>query len=187
MTVIFARGTGETGNVGTVTGPPFFRALRSKLGNGRVTVQGVDYPANSAVSLPCLHSEDIGNSHIYQGNANQGGDGGKTMAALVTQALTQCPNTKIVVSGYSQGAMVVHNAFRNGLSASRVSGAVLFGDPLKRSAVGDLPTARVKQFCGTSDNICGGGGDGGATGGHISYGSSADAAATFAVQVAGLS
>lgn len=168
MTVIFARGTGETGNVGTVSGPPMFRALRQKLGNARVTVQGVDYPASSA------------------GNANQGGDGGRKMASLVSQALSQCPSTKIIVSGYSQGAMVVHNAFRNGLSSSQVAGAVLFGDPLKRQAVGDLSMAKVKQFCGTSDTICGGGGDGGATGGHISYGSSADAAATFAIQAAGL-
>tara|TARA_R110002003_G_scaffold122_10_gene11096 strand:+ start:5343 stop:5984 length:642 start_codon:yes stop_codon:yes gene_type:complete len=49
MTVIFARGTSELGNVGTVTGPPMFSALREKLGNDRVTVQGVDYPASAAV------------------------------------------------------------------------------------------------------------------------------------------
>ncbi|KAH7067107.1 cutinase-domain-containing protein [Paraphoma chrysanthemicola] len=168
MTVIFARGTGETGNVGTVSGPPMFKALRSKLGNDRVKVQGVDYPASAG------------------GNANQGADGGKKMAELVAKALSQCPNTKVIVSGYSQGGMVVHNAFKNGLAASQVSGAVLFGDPLKRSPVGDLPAAKIKQFCGTSDTICGGGGDGGATGGHISYGSSAEAAATFAIQAAGL-
>lgn len=123
---------------------------------------------------------------IRQGNANQGADGGKKMAELVAKALSQCPNTKVIVSGYSQGGMVVHNAFKNGLAASQVSGAVLFGDPLKRSPVGDLPAAKIKQFCGTSDTICGGGGDGGATGGHISYGSSAEAAATFAIQAAGL-
>jgi predicted esterase len=116
-----------------------------------------------------------------------GADGGKKMADLVATALTQCPNTKIIVSGYSQGAMVVHNAFKNGLSASQVAGAINFGDPLKRQAVGDLPTEKVKQFCGTSDQICGGGGDGGATGGHISYGSSAEAAATFAIEAAGCS
>ena len=108
------------------------------------------------------------------------------MADLVNTALSQCPNTKIIVSGYSQGGMVVHNAFSKGLSASKVSGAVLFGDPFKSQAVGDLPAAKVQQFCGTVDQICGGGGDGGATGGHISYGSSADAAATFAIQAAGL-
>jgi cutinase len=50
LTVIFARGTGELGNVGTVTGPPMFKALRSKLGANNVTIQGVDYPASAGVS-----------------------------------------------------------------------------------------------------------------------------------------
>lgn len=45
MTVIFARGTTETGNVGTVAGPPFFQALSAKVG-GDLAVQGVDYPAD---------------------------------------------------------------------------------------------------------------------------------------------
>ncbi|KAF1934409.1 carbohydrate esterase family 5 protein [Didymella exigua CBS 183.55] len=169
ITVIFARGTGELGNMGTVSGPPMVKAIRSKLGADRVTVQGVDYAASAA------------------GNANSGGDGGKIMAQYVQQALKQCPGTKVIVSGYSQGGMVVHNAFSNGVSASEVAGAIMFGDPLKRQALSDLSTDKVKQFCGTSDFICGGGGDGGATGSHISYGSVADSAASFAIQAAGLS
>ena len=116
-----------------------------------------------------------------------GGTGGKTMATLVQQALTQCPNTKIIISGYSQGAMVVHNAFRNGLASTQVAAAILFGDPMRRSAVGDLPTAKVQQFCGPSDAICGAGSAGGSTGGHLSYGSDADAAAAFAIKAAGFS
>jgi cutinase len=122
----------------------------------------------------------------YQGNANLGGDGGKVMAQYVQQALKQCPGTKVIVSGYSQGGMVVHNAFSNGVSASDVAGAIVFGDPLKRQALPGLSTDKVKQFCGTSDTICGGGGDGGATGSHLSYGSVADSAASFAIQAAGL-
>jgi cutinase len=114
-----------------------------------------------------------------------GADGGKKMAQLVATALAQCPDTKIVVSGYSQGAMVVHNAFKNGLTGSQVAGAVCFGDPLKRESIGDLPKEKVKQFCGSADQICGAGGDGGATGSHISYGSSAQPAADFAISVAG--
>jgi hypothetical protein len=51
MTIIFARGTGELGNVGTVTGPPMFKAIREKLGADRVTVQGVDYPASAGVCI----------------------------------------------------------------------------------------------------------------------------------------
>lgn len=50
MTVIFARGTGEMGNMGTVSGPPMVKAIRSKLGADKVTVQGVDYAASAAVS-----------------------------------------------------------------------------------------------------------------------------------------
>lgn len=34
------------------------------------------------------------------------------------QAVTQCPNTKVVLSGYSQGAQLVHNA------ATQISSAV---------------------------------------------------------------
>lgn len=45
-TVLFARGTTEPGNVGTLTGPPFFEALATKVGQGNLTVQGVDYPAS---------------------------------------------------------------------------------------------------------------------------------------------
>jgi cutinase len=45
-TVIFARGTTETGNVGTVAGPPFFQALASRVGAGNLAVQGVSYPAD---------------------------------------------------------------------------------------------------------------------------------------------
>lgn len=81
ITVIFARGTTETGNIGAVVGP----ALKSALGTG-TAFQGVTYPADVAGFL-------------------QGGDstGSATMASLVSQASTQCPDTKIVLSGYRYG------------------------------------------------------------------------------------
>lgn len=114
LTVIFARGTSESGNIGSVVGPPLFKALISALGSSKVALQGVTYPASAA------------------GNANQGGDGGPTMKSLAQQALANCPTTKIVLSGYSQGAMVVHNALnKQGLSSSSVSAIVEFGDPRK--------------------------------------------------------
>jgi Cutinase len=46
MTVIFARGTTEPGNVGLVTGPPFFDALSAMIGQNSISIQGVDYPAS---------------------------------------------------------------------------------------------------------------------------------------------
>lgn len=33
-----------------------------------------------------------------------------TINIVITQALTQCPNTLLVLSGYSQGSQLVHNA-----------------------------------------------------------------------------
>ncbi|KAI9870062.1 MAG: hypothetical protein M1823_008863, partial [Watsoniomyces obsoletus] len=46
MTVLFARGTTETGNMGTVAGPPFVSAIGSMMGAGNVAVQGIEYPAD---------------------------------------------------------------------------------------------------------------------------------------------
>ena len=110
LTVIFARGTSESGNIGTVAGPPMFEQLIDDLGAKGVSLQGVPYPASVA------------------GNADCGSDGGSDMASLVSQALSQCPNTKIALSGYSQGACVVHNAVQqSGVSASSVGAVVLFG------------------------------------------------------------
>ena len=72
-----------------------------------------------------------------------GASGGPTMAKLVKQALSQCPKTKVLLGGYSQGAMVVHNA-ANSLTADQVTAAVLFGDPLKTQGVGKVAGDKVK-------------------------------------------
>ncbi|PSK55227.1 hypothetical protein B9Z65_2616 [Elsinoe australis] len=167
LTVIFARGTSETGTVGTVVGPPLFSALKSKL-NGNVALQGVSYPASAA------------------GNANLGQDGGPTMAKLANQALSQCPGTKVVLSGYSQGATVVHNAVqKSGFAAGNVAAAVLFGDPLLRQSVGSVPTAKVKEYCASGDGVCQTG-TFSISAAHLSYGSDASAAADFIIQTAGV-
>ena len=90
VTVIFARGTIELGNVGSLAGPPFFNALDTVLGADNVGVQGVAYPATIEGYL-------------------EGGDpgGATTTATLLEQAASLCPNTQIVLSGYSQGAQEV--------------------------------------------------------------------------------
>ncbi|KAL2068818.1 hypothetical protein VTL71DRAFT_15156 [Oculimacula yallundae] len=41
-TVIFARGTVEPGNVGILVGPPFFDALKARIGGDSLLVQGVN-------------------------------------------------------------------------------------------------------------------------------------------------
>ncbi|OBT39138.1 hypothetical protein VE00_09691 [Pseudogymnoascus sp. WSF 3629] len=162
VTVIFARGTTESGNVGTLTGPPFFSALATAIGTGNLAIQGVDYPANVVGFLA-------------------GGDaaGSKNMADLVGQAFTQCPNTKVVISGYSQGGQLVHNAAKQ-LSAdnsAKIAAAVIFGDPDNGDAVGSLPATKVDIICHAGDNIC----DGGAVilPAHLNYSMDAGAAAAF--------
>jgi Cutinase len=49
LTVIFARGTLELGNLGGIIGPPLLAALRASLGASKVLGQGVDYPASLEV------------------------------------------------------------------------------------------------------------------------------------------
>ncbi|KAJ5703968.1 cutinase-domain-containing protein [Penicillium malachiteum] len=164
LTLIFARGTDETGNMGTVVGPPLATALATLTSNN-VTVQGVNYDAS------------------VEGDTTLGEDGGSDMATLVKQAIKQCPNSKVVIAGYSEGAMVVHNAAES-LTADQVSGAVLFGDPLKMESVGKLSSSKVKEFCATGDPVCENGEDVMA---HLSYGSDAKEAAEFLVEAAGLS
>lgn len=120
---------------------------------------------------------------LVQGDAEMGASGGPVMASLVEQALKQCPNTTVVLGGYSEGAMAVHNAAGK-LTAKQVAAAVLFGDPLKMESVGRLASADVKEFCATGDPVCENGANGMA---HLTYGSDAKAAARFLVTASGVS
>ncbi|KAL9097476.1 MAG: hypothetical protein Q9165_000372 [Trypethelium subeluteriae] len=143
FTLIFARGTSEDPNLGNIVGPPFIDALNATFGTNNVAVQGVNnYPASAAEFC-------IGGSP----------EGSQNLAQLISQTHTQCPNTKLCVSGYSQGAQVVHNAASQ-LSASDtafVNSVVLFGDPDQGKPVGKIPSYKVSTDCHAGDNICAGG------------------------------
>jgi cutinase len=164
VTMIYARGTSQAGNIGdaAAVGPLFFNALASRVGTANLAVQGVTYSASIAGFLA-------------------GGDaaGSRTMAQLTQRAVTQCPNTKIVLSGYSQGAQVVHNA-ANMLSAAvanRVTAVLTFGDPKRSQGFGSIPSSRTRVICRTGDNICEGGINPG--GAHTQYQQNAVEAATW--------
>ena len=83
MTVIFARSTAEIGNVSTLARLQFFQALAAAVGASNVAVQGVGYPADIPRFLA-------------------GGDAGGSakMASLAAWAMSQCPNTKVMMAGY---------------------------------------------------------------------------------------
>lgn len=85
MTVLFARGTTELGNMGSIAGPPFVSAVGKMMGGAaNVAVQGIQYPAD----VP---------GFLVGGDAG----GSKLMAQMVGQVRAQCPDTTLVMAGYS--------------------------------------------------------------------------------------
>ena len=159
--VVFARGTFEAPGVGA-TGQAFVDALNARLPGKTVDVYAVNYPA----------SLDFG----------QAADGIVDASNKIETIAASCPNTKIVLGGYSQGAAVAGYtttdtvpagfALPAGITgtmppaiAPHVAAVVLFGTPdtwflnlADRNAppitVGQLYTAKTLQLCATGDPVC---------------------------------
>jgi len=167
-TIIFARGTTEPGNVGVLVGPPLFEALESLVGTSALTIQGVnDYAASIEGYL-------------------EGGDpvGSAEMAAQIEQAYADCPDTKLTISGYSQGSQLVHNAAKliPADVAEWISSVVVFGDPDDGQALDNIDSSKVDTYCNAGDDICQDGLI--ITIEHIIYAEDATAAAAFIVAAA---
>ncbi|OAL53408.1 cutinase-domain-containing protein [Pyrenochaeta sp. DS3sAY3a] len=165
MTVLFARGTTEAGNMGSIAGPPFVSAIGKMMGGAaNVAVQGIEYPADIPGFLA-------------------GGDkGGSTlMAQMVGQVRAACPDTALVMAGYSQGGQLVHNAadMLSAQDSAFVSSAVIFGDPDNGDPVGKVAAADTKIICARGDAICAG--QAVILPPHLSYGGNANEAAQFVV------
>lgn len=116
--------------------------------------------------------------------------------------MSQCPDTQVVISGYSQGGQLVHNAAEQ-LSADitgSIAAAVIFGDPGKNvyqlagemtntfadngDAVQGVSADKTDIICHDTDNIC----QGGATilPSHLTYGTeNAGEAADFVAGATG--
>jgi len=64
-----------------------------------------------------------------------------------------------VLSGYSQGAQLVHNAAQktSAANAAKVAAVVVFGDPKKGQSFGSIATSKTLTICHSGDNICEGG------------------------------
>ncbi|WNG88751.1 cutinase family protein [Mycobacterium sp. ITM-2016-00317] len=84
--VIFARGTSEPPGVGRV-GLALADTLRNQLGGRSVATYGVNYPA----------------TYDFLNTASGATDATGRIAYLAAE----CPNTRVVLGGYSQGAAVV--------------------------------------------------------------------------------
>ncbi|OAA73259.1 Cutinase [Cordyceps fumosorosea ARSEF 2679] len=137
VTIVFARGTCDPGNVGVLAGPSFFGAVAQSLGGRTLNVQGVAYPAS------------------VSGYLNADKAAGQTMAQIVRDTRKACPSTKIVISGYSQGGLAVHNAADAlGGDMSNVSAAVIFGDPMSHQPVSNIDPSNTHIVCHSGDSIC---------------------------------
>jgi cutinase len=127
-------------------GPHLSKALKSLLGDAHVAVQGVEYAAG-----------------LLQNFLPGGCDAGEAseMMRLITRVADECPSSRIVVSGYSQGAALVHRSIQNAAAAvkSRIAAAVLFGDTQREQDGGDIPgfdPAKTLIICNPYDLVCDG-------------------------------
>jgi cutinase len=84
--VVFARGTGEPAGIGRV-GQALVDALTPQLGGRTIAAYGVNYPA----------------TYDFLAAA----DGATDATNFISSLVAQCPSTRIVLGGYSQGAAVM--------------------------------------------------------------------------------
>lgn len=164
--VIFARGTGEPPGIGRV-GQAFADALAPRLGGRTMDTYAVNYPASLNFLAAASGADDA--------------------AARIADMGARCPQTALVLGGFSQGAAAVSMLAgvppvgqRIGsigsapplppASAGQVAAVAVFGNPGTRFG---SPLSSTGQFAGRAIDLCSGGdpicSDGRDRGAHSSY------------------
>jgi cutinase len=156
--VVFARGTGEPVGPGG-PGQAFTDSLTGQLPGKTVNLYPVDYPATN---------DYVNSAHAGAGDA----------VAHVQGTAANCPNTKLVLGGYSQGAGVMDMTSHQ-LSpqvANHVAAVALFGNPqssyAKQLSDNQIPainpsySPKTIEICLPDDNICA---EGGSIIAHLGY------------------
>ncbi len=152
--VVFARGTDEPPGLGRV-GQAFVDSLRGKVGGRGVGAYAVNYPA----------------TYDFLAVA----DGANDASGHIQWMMANCPNTRLVLGGYSQGAAVIDviaaipvpgigfNAPLPPDAPEHVAAIAVFGNP---SAKVGLPLTsspvwgpRAIDLCNGGDPVCSGGDD----------------------------
>lgn len=179
--LVFARGTGEVPGVGGV-GQSYVDALRAQLGPRTLDVYPVNYAA----------SDDFANREAFAATVI---DGVKDAGTRVQTVASDCPNTEIVLGGYSQGAIVAGFVTANqvpaGVPASvapqplpasvaeHVAAVTLFGTPSPEFLqqydapalmIGPSYADKTLKLCAQGDTICDGTPGGQPSFGHVTYG-----------------
>ncbi|MDH6199255.1 cutinase [Mycobacterium frederiksbergense] len=148
--VVFARGTDEPPGLGRV-GDAFVDSLRKQAGGMNINTYGVNYKASKLQ----LH----------------GGDGAKDAISHIKSTVSSCPDTKIVLGGYSQGASVINIVAGNPVGgikwgdslppeyANNVTAITTFGDVATRtkqsiSTQSALFGSKAIDLCNPNDPIC---------------------------------
>ncbi|OHU93339.1 cutinase family protein [Mycobacterium talmoniae] len=169
--VIFARGSDEPPGVGKV-GQAFVDALRAAHTDQSIAVYPVNYAAASALSSGI----DFDRSVIA---------GIRDEVSHIEWTALDCPDTQIVLGGYSQGAAVTGYTTSPSVPtgvpaelvpdlprpmpdvvADHVAAVILFGKPSARFirrydappvTVGPLYAAKTREYCARNDTVCDGG------------------------------
>jgi cutinase-like protein len=151
--VVFARATTEPPGIGGV-GQAFVDSLRSQVRGRSVGAYAVNYPA----------TEDF---------APSASAGASDASAHVQNTAANCPNTRMVLGGYSQGALVIDliTAYPVAMAgftpapippevADHVAAVAVFGNPADRyvgmplSAISPLYGSKAIDLCAPGDPVC---------------------------------
>ncbi len=105
----------------------------------------------------------------------------KSRADDINTVLQTCPDTKLVISGYSQGGQLVHNAaaLLPAETMAKVNSVVIFGDPDDGQPIAGVSAAKTMVVCHSDDDICQHGDL--ILLGHLTYAQDVDQAAAFVV------
>lgn len=184
--VVFARGTGEPPGLGGIGGA-FVDALRGQLGGRSLGVYPVNYPASSDFQSPDFPVTVI--------------DGIRDAGSHIEAMAANCPNTREVLGGYSQGAAlagyVTSAAVPKGVPpeavpppmppevAKHVAAVTLFGTPsgeflekyhAPSLVIGPLYQPKTLELCAAGDPICSDGGNPAAHTAYVANGMTGEAA-----------
>jgi hypothetical protein len=177
--VVFARGTNEAPGVGGV-GQAFVDAVRAQAAPRNVGVYAVNYPAGDNFGQRDAFALTVIDGVRDAGNRLQ------TMAK-------NCPDTELILGGFSQGAVVSGFATSAVVPSSvpvapaplppevadHVAAVVLFGTPsgpfldkygAPPISIGPLYADKTLQLCADGDTICNGAPDSGPNVAHALYG-----------------
>lgn len=177
--VVFARGTDQPVGVGR-EGQAFIDALKGDLKGKSVGVYAVNYPASHEFMQATAGASDAG--------------------ARVQATAAACPNTKIVLGGYSQGAAVIDGITGDpsrlyGLGqpmpaevANHVAAVAVFGNPLNRfggplTALSPLYGSKTIDLCNGADPVCSNGDDRAAHSAYVQTGLTSQAASFVADRI----